>query len=181
MESRSETLRPTDAVKKRQGDDFSVRADNLQIRPCDRLHPQTASLLTEGHHRATARHTTPLTDLPRPPVVCWPHAARSPARTGGGAPPARDHTGAHEPLPAGGTPLRMGVPPLRTHRLPVQRGWRLQRRLAQRRTTDGQGRRVAGMVQPIRPHHPRLRRFPPAECDRERSRARHRRPPGGRS
>jgi hypothetical protein len=38
MESRSETLRPTDAVKKRQGDDFSVRADNLQIRPCDRLH-----------------------------------------------------------------------------------------------------------------------------------------------
>jgi hypothetical protein len=70
--------------------------------------------------------------------------------------PARDHTGAHEPLPTSGTPLRMGVPPLRTHRLPVQRCWRLQRRLAQRRTTDGQGRRVAGMVQPIRPHDPRL-------------------------
>jgi len=50
----------------------------------------------------------------------------------------------------------MALPPLRTHRLPVQRGWRLQRRLAKRRTTDGQGRRVAGMVQPIRPHDPRL-------------------------
>ena len=50
----------------------------------------------------------------------------------------------------------MGVPPLRTHRLPVQRGWRLHRRLAKLRTTDGQGRSVAGMVQPIRPHDPRL-------------------------
>ena len=51
----------------------------------------------------------------------------------------------------------MGLPTLRTHRLPVQRGWRLQRRLAKRRTTDSQGRSVAGMVQPIRPHDPRLR------------------------
>ena len=50
----------------------------------------------------------------------------------------------------------MGLPTLRTHRLPVQRCWRLQRRLATRRTTDGQGRSVAGMVQPIRPHDPRL-------------------------
>jgi hypothetical protein len=25
-------------VKKRQGDGFSVRADNLQMRPCDRAH-----------------------------------------------------------------------------------------------------------------------------------------------
>ena len=37
MESRSETLRATDVVNKRQGDGFSVRADNLQIRPCDRI------------------------------------------------------------------------------------------------------------------------------------------------
>src|SRR4029453_13294034 len=39
---------------------------------------------TPPGHRQT---TTPLTDLPRPPVVCWPHAARSSARAGGGAPP----------------------------------------------------------------------------------------------
>jgi hypothetical protein len=39
MESRSETLRATNVVKKRQGDAFSVRADNLQMRPCDRAPP----------------------------------------------------------------------------------------------------------------------------------------------
>src|SRR6266850_4863825 len=75
----------------------------------------------------------------------------------GRSPSTRDDTRTHEPLATGGTPLRMGVPPLRTHRLPVQRCWRLQRRLATLRTTDGQGRSVAGMVQPIRPHAPRLR------------------------
>ena len=68
----------------------------------------------------------------------------------------RDDASTHEPLPAGGTPFRMRVAPLGTHGLPVQRCWRLQWRLAQRRTTDGQGRRVAGMVQPIRPYDPRL-------------------------
>jgi hypothetical protein len=67
----------------------------------------------------------------------------------GRSPSPRDDTRTHEPLATGGTPLRMGVPPLRTHRLPVQRCWHLQRRLAKRRTTDGQGRRVAGMVQPL--------------------------------
>src|ERR671931_2929972 len=61
----------------------------------------------------------------------------------------RDDTRTHEPLATGGAPLRMGVPPLRTHRLPVQRGWRLQRRLAKRRTTDGQGCSVAGVGEPI--------------------------------
>src|SRR5215510_14987228 len=74
----------------------------------------------------------------------------------GRSPSPRDDTRTHEPLATGGTPLRMGVPPLRTHRLPVQRGWHLHRRLAKLRTTDGQGRRVAGMVQPIGPHDPRL-------------------------
>src|SRR5215467_158002 len=74
----------------------------------------------------------------------------------GRSPAPRDDTRTHEPLATGGTPLGMALPPLRTHRLPVQRGWRLQRRLAKRRTTDGQGRRVAGMVQPIRPHDPHL-------------------------
>src|SRR5262249_44395035 len=68
----------------------------------------------------------------------------------GRSPSPRDAPRTHEPLATGGTPLRMGVPPLRTHRLPVQRCWRLQRRLAQLHTTDGQGRRTAGMVQPIR-------------------------------
>src|SRR5262249_2799128 len=52
-----------------------------------RCAPQPASLPAEEHHWATARHTTPLTDLPWPPVVGRSHAARSPARTGGGAPP----------------------------------------------------------------------------------------------
>src|SRR5262249_61699418 len=61
-----------------------------------------------------------------------------------------------QPLATGGTPLGLGAPAPRTPRLPVQRGWRLQRRLAQRRTTDGQGRRVAGMIQPIAPHRARL-------------------------
>src|SRR5215475_3726651 len=43
----------------------------------------------------------------------------------GRSPSPRDDTRTHEPLPTGGTPLRMGVPPLRAHRLPVQRGGRL--------------------------------------------------------
>src|SRR5262250_3497800 len=60
----------------------------------------------------------------------------------GRSPSPRDDTRTHEPLATGGTPLRMGVSPLRTHRLPVQRCWRLQRRLAQLCTTDGQGRRA---------------------------------------
>src|SRR5215468_9643475 len=74
----------------------------------------------------------------------------------GRSPSPRDDTRTHEPLATGGTPLRMDVPPLCTHRLPVQRCWRLHRRLAQRRTTASQGRRMARMVQPIRPHAPRL-------------------------
>src|SRR5215467_1195327 len=52
-----------------------------------RCAPQTASLPAPGHHRATARQTTPLADLPLLPGVGRLHAARSPARTGGGAPP----------------------------------------------------------------------------------------------
>src|SRR5215472_9146157 len=64
----------------------------------------------------------------------------------GRSPSPRDDPRTHEPLATGGTPLGMALPPLRTHRLPVQRGWHLQRRLAKRRTTDGQGRSVAGMV-----------------------------------
>src|SRR5215510_10544344 len=52
-----------------------------------RCAPQTTSLLMEGHHRATARYTTPLPDLPLPPGVGRLHAARCPARIGGGAPP----------------------------------------------------------------------------------------------
>lgn len=52
MESRSETLRPTDAVKKRQGDGFSVRADNLQIRPCDRIRfDDVTDTIFAGHHQ----------------------------------------------------------------------------------------------------------------------------------
>ena len=52
-----------------------------------RCAPQTASWPAEAHHQATARPTTPLTALPRPPLVGRPQATRSPARTGGGAPP----------------------------------------------------------------------------------------------
>src|SRR5262249_41237632 len=48
----------------------------------------------------------------------------------GRSPSPRDDTRTHEPLATGGTPLGMALPPLRTHRLPVQRSWRLQRRLA---------------------------------------------------
>ena len=45
MESRSETLSATDVVNKGQGDGFSVRADNLQIWLCDRIHLKTAEAL----------------------------------------------------------------------------------------------------------------------------------------
>jgi hypothetical protein len=106
-----------------------------------------------GHHQT---HHSP--DCP-PPTACRVlascRALLSPHRRGRTT--TRDHTRTHEPLATGGTPLRMGFPPLRTHGLPVQRGWHRHRRLAKHRTTDGQGRSVAGMVEPLRPHDPRLR------------------------
>ena len=43
----------------------------------------------------------------------------------GRSPSPWDDTHTYEPLATGGTPFRMGFPPLRTHRLPVQRCWRL--------------------------------------------------------
>src|SRR5919199_2730894 len=52
-----------------------------------RCAPQTASLPALGHHGATARQTPPLAALSLPPGVGRLHAARSSARTGGGAPP----------------------------------------------------------------------------------------------
>jgi hypothetical protein len=70
--------------------------------------------------------------------------------------PTRDHTGAHEPLPAGGTPLRMGCPTLGTQRLPVQTHGDLYGRLPKCRATDGQGLGVRLMLQPRAPHHARL-------------------------
>src|ERR687886_2805794 len=73
--------------------------------------PQTTSLPVERHHRATARHTTPLTDFSQQRVACRPHAARSPARTGGGAPPPRVTPGHPNPLPHGGHPSRCAAPP----------------------------------------------------------------------
>src|SRR5919201_2169436 len=51
--------------------------------------PQTTALPAPSHRRAIARHTTALTDFSQQRVACRPHAARSPARTGGGAPPPR--------------------------------------------------------------------------------------------
>jgi hypothetical protein len=71
--------------------------------------------------------------------------------------PARDNAGAHEPLPTGGTPLGMGLPTRGTHRLPGQRHRRLHRRLPERSTTDSEGLHLRRVVQPIRPHHARLR------------------------
>jgi nitroreductase len=66
MESRSETLRATDVVHKRQGDGFSVRADNLQIRPCDRIH--AISEVSE-EARAAAATTRPSAGGVRQPLA----------------------------------------------------------------------------------------------------------------
>jgi hypothetical protein len=50
----------------------------------------------------------------------------------------------------------MGLPTLRTHRLPVQTPGDLHGRLSKRRAADGQGLGVRMMIQPIAPHHARL-------------------------
>ena len=118
--------------------------------------PRPRPCLRQGHHRATARHTTPLAGLPQPPVVCRPHAARSPASTGGGAPPR------------GMTPVHTSSWPQVGHRS----GWaspRWAHTVCQsRRTGTSTGgcpsavRQTARasacvvMVQPIAPHHARL-------------------------
>jgi hypothetical protein len=69
---------------------------------------------------------------------------------------ARDDARAHEPLATGRTPLGMGLPTLGTHRLPVPSQRDHHRRLPERRAAQRQGRSVAGMVQPLAPHGPRL-------------------------
>jgi hypothetical protein len=71
--------------------------------------------------------------------------------------PTRDDARAHEPLPAGRTPLGMGVSTRGTHRLPGQWHRRLHRRLPERGTADSEGLRLRRVIQPIRPHHARLR------------------------
>ena len=50
----------------------------------------------------------------------------------------------------------MGLPTLRTQRLPVQTHGDLYRRLPKRRAADGEGLSVRMMIQPIAPHHARL-------------------------
>ena len=86
-----------------------------------------------------------------------PHAARSPASPGGGAPP-RGTTPVHtKSCPHAGQRSGCRVTPLRTRRLPVERHGDLHRRLPERRATDGQGLHLGGMIQPVGPHHPRLR------------------------
>ena len=65
---------------------------------------------------AATRHTTPLAGLPS----CSALMRRAPPMAAGRSTPPRDDARAHEQLPAGRTPLGMGVPPLGTHRLPVQ-------------------------------------------------------------
>ena len=69
MESRSETLRATDVVHKRQGDGFSVRADNLQTRPCDRIHA-ISEVYEEA--RAAAATTRPSAGGVRQPLAAAP-------------------------------------------------------------------------------------------------------------
>ena len=63
-------------------------------------------------------------------------------------PPAREHTGAHEPLPAGGTPLGMGLPTRGTHRLPGQGHRHLHRQLPKGGTADREGLRRRRVPQP---------------------------------
>src|SRR4029434_8035847 len=95
-----------------------------------------------GHRQA---HHTPQRP---PPAACHVSASACalPSPSQRWRTPARDHAGAHEPLPAGGTPLGMGLPPLRTHGLPVQ-GWLwLHRRWPKRRAADGEGLGVRLMI-----------------------------------
>jgi hypothetical protein len=71
--------------------------------------------------------------------------------------PTRDDARAHEHLPAGRTPLWMGIPTLGTHRLPVQTHRHDHRRLPERRTAQRQGLGLERMVEPVRPDDPCLR------------------------
>src|SRR5215471_394816 len=77
----------------------------------------------------------------------------------GRSPSPRDDTRTHEPLATGGTPLGMALPPLGTHRLPVQTPGDFQGRLPKRRAAGGEGCGVAWMVQPIAPHDACLRHW----------------------
>jgi hypothetical protein len=116
--------------------------------------------------RVPARAGTPLghrqTDHPpgrSPPAACRvPASCRAlPSPSRWWRTPARDHAGAHQALSAGGTPLGMGLPTLRTHGLPVQ-GWGgLHRRLPEGGAAGGPCRSVGMLGEAIRPHHPRLR------------------------
>ena len=74
----------------------------------------------------------------------------------GRSPSPREDTRTYEQLTTGGTPLRMGLPTLRTQRLPVQTHGDLHGRLPECRAADGQGLGVRLMIQPIAPHHARL-------------------------
>ena len=56
-------------VHKRQGDGFSVRADNLQIRPCDRIHA-ISEVYEEA--RAAAATTRPSAGGVRQPLAAAP-------------------------------------------------------------------------------------------------------------
>src|SRR5262249_51319035 len=67
-----------------------------------------------------------------------------------------DNAGAYEPLPAGGTPLRMGLSTLCTQRLPVQPQGNLHGRLPERRAADGEGLGGRMLIEPIAPHRARL-------------------------
>jgi hypothetical protein len=110
--------------------------------------PQT----TWGPHAAGARHTTPLAR------VCLPYRVMLHVAQPGEwrSPTAQDNPRAHEPLPAGRTPFRVRLAPLRTRRLPIARDRDDHGQLPHLRPAVHQRLRVGVMVQPLEAHDPAL-------------------------
>jgi hypothetical protein len=79
----------------------------------------------------------------------------------------RDDPGAHQQLPAGGTPFRVHVAPLGTGRLPMERDRDNHGRLPQLCSATRQRRSRGVMIQPLGADHPALgdrhRQQPPLE------------------